>query len=433
MTIYELAIEYNTAIRIVDQHGIYGVVLLKYAKRYGVDADILMANTSLHLPYSHFGLNIVNLELQRGGCKSLATNTRIFLSHKRSSAQGMVGRIYEGLKEDYQVFLDSEADFDLHDLAAIVKNTQIFIFVLTEGILDSFWCLQELRSAIENKKRILIIREYHYHLPEVLPAELQDLHSTLYECKVLEYMAEFYVPFMAALKKEIGIADSLITLCDTQIAESSGFTPGLLEKIKSGELDDGYALNCSSDSTDTQLRVKDLLRYYQHFGNDLTKIVSLPSKLKHTLEDIIYLGDHCPDYNGTIPFDPETTDYDIVKILDGKRFTKVTGVSIGDNFDARTGPVSGIGIKHIIKNLPNLKSLFVYNCRSIMPDDWNCVATSKLTSLGIESSNYKPNPGANVPATLTYLYGLKEKFADIMKEHYPNVRVVHPQPIREMV
>lgn len=28
----------------------------------------------------------------------------------------MAGRIYEGLRDDYYCFLDSEADFDLHDL-----------------------------------------------------------------------------------------------------------------------------------------------------------------------------------------------------------------------------------------------------------------------------------------------------------------------------
>ena len=37
-------------------------------------------------------------------------NTRAFLSHKRSSAQGMAGRLYQALK-GYRIFLDTEADF----------------------------------------------------------------------------------------------------------------------------------------------------------------------------------------------------------------------------------------------------------------------------------------------------------------------------------
>ena len=40
--------------------------------------------------------------------------TRAFLSHKRSSAQGVAGRIWQELKKDYNIFLDSEAQFDLH-------------------------------------------------------------------------------------------------------------------------------------------------------------------------------------------------------------------------------------------------------------------------------------------------------------------------------
>ncbi len=57
--------------------------------------------------------------------------TRLFLSHKRSSAQGMTGRMYQGLSAAYRVFLDSEADFDLHDLEAIVAETDTFVFILS--------------------------------------------------------------------------------------------------------------------------------------------------------------------------------------------------------------------------------------------------------------------------------------------------------------
>ncbi len=33
--------------------------------------------------------------------------TRVFLSHKRSTGQGIAGRLFEGLKDAYDVFLDS--------------------------------------------------------------------------------------------------------------------------------------------------------------------------------------------------------------------------------------------------------------------------------------------------------------------------------------
>jgi hypothetical protein len=37
--------------------------------------------------------------------------TDAFLSHKRTTAQVIAGRLYEGLKEEYKIFLDSEAKF----------------------------------------------------------------------------------------------------------------------------------------------------------------------------------------------------------------------------------------------------------------------------------------------------------------------------------
>jgi hypothetical protein len=54
------------------------------------------------------------------------TTTRIFLSHKRLTAQAIAGRLYEGFKDSYKVFLDSEAQFKIHDLVQIVDNTSKF-------------------------------------------------------------------------------------------------------------------------------------------------------------------------------------------------------------------------------------------------------------------------------------------------------------------
>ncbi len=83
-------------------------------------------------------------------------------SHKRSTGQGLVGRLYEGLKDWYQVFLDSEAKFNIHDLKCIVQSTEVFVFVLTHGILMSYWCLEELTSALQNNKKVM--KSYHYSL-----------------------------------------------------------------------------------------------------------------------------------------------------------------------------------------------------------------------------------------------------------------------------
>jgi hypothetical protein len=62
--------------------------------------------------------------------------TDAFLSHKRTTAQVIAGRLYEGLKNDYKIFLDSEAKFKVHDLELIVANTRLFILILSSGYLE---------------------------------------------------------------------------------------------------------------------------------------------------------------------------------------------------------------------------------------------------------------------------------------------------------
>ncbi len=77
----------------------------------------------------------------------------------------IAGRLYEGLtKAGYSAFLDTEAKFNLHDLATIVQYTSrfvvlhncsgVFILILSAGIFDSPWCLQEIRSAVANSKPV---------------------------------------------------------------------------------------------------------------------------------------------------------------------------------------------------------------------------------------------------------------------------------------
>ena len=79
----------------------------------------------------------------------------MWFSHKRSTGQGIAGRLFEGLKDKYKIFLDSEAKFKIHDLKKIVEHTDTFIFILTNGILLSRWCFEELKYAILNHKKVI--------------------------------------------------------------------------------------------------------------------------------------------------------------------------------------------------------------------------------------------------------------------------------------
>ncbi len=81
-------------------------------------------------------------------------HTNMFLSHKRSTGQGLAGRIWESLKNNYDIFLDSETQFKIHDLEILVAQTDIFLLLLTKDYVDSEWCLKELRAAIINKVKV---------------------------------------------------------------------------------------------------------------------------------------------------------------------------------------------------------------------------------------------------------------------------------------
>ena len=48
--------------------------------------------------------------------------TDAFLSHKRTTAQVIAGRLYEGLKEEYKIFLDSEAKFKVISKSQVKLN-----------------------------------------------------------------------------------------------------------------------------------------------------------------------------------------------------------------------------------------------------------------------------------------------------------------------
>lgn len=209
-------------------------------------------------------------------------------------------------------------------------------------------------------------------------------------------MAEFYNPFIKQLKEEIGVSDEIIMMCDAQIQASSTARsdPSILAKLKSGGFkDEVFSMSVVPDAQIRELHPKEFIRYFQHFGNNPSNLVEFPSYWTFSLEDAHYIAAHCPNYRGTIALGPMTTDFEILKLFNGKQLLQVSSVLIGSETDQRTTAISGESIKEIIKNLPNLTSLFVYYCRGIEPADWKCIKNSKIKSLGVLASNYKPEKG----------------------------------------
>jgi hypothetical protein len=92
--------------------------------------------------YIDSGAAQIAKKLVRAELKPENISTRGFLSHKRTTAQGIAGRLYQALHQEYNLFLDTEATFDLHNLQILVANTDLLIFILSKDILLSFWCLE---------------------------------------------------------------------------------------------------------------------------------------------------------------------------------------------------------------------------------------------------------------------------------------------------
>ncbi len=50
--------------------------------------------------------------------------------------------LFVALEQYYpkKIFLDVQARFAIHNLETIVSKTKLFIFIVTYGIFNSYWC-----------------------------------------------------------------------------------------------------------------------------------------------------------------------------------------------------------------------------------------------------------------------------------------------------
>ncbi len=93
------------------------------------------------------------------------------------------------------------------------------MFILTHGILLSDWCLEELQSAINNKKKvrsnqkftnlqIIVIRDLGCTLPDQLPKKWEPFFDLL-KAPDLIWVAEYNAACIKELKKKIGLGDKI--------------------------------------------------------------------------------------------------------------------------------------------------------------------------------------------------------------------------------
>jgi len=228
--------------------------------------------------------NVLKIERSFNNCNGVETETRGFLSHKRSSAQGLAGRLYQGLRADYRIFLDSEADFDLHDLKEIVRQTRLFIFILSEGIFESYWCLQELRSAVENQKRILILKDSKFVIPKTFPKELEDIQNIINNSKSIEYMAEFYEHCLVQIRAELGPPDSAIQFIKNVLLKEDR---NLLKCLEEGSLEGvGWVLKFP-EFLNNKVALPDFLdALRQYYNVPLDRVVGLQLIDNYKTDDV---------------------------------------------------------------------------------------------------------------------------------------------------
>ena len=84
-----------------------------------------------------------------------------FLSHSQADASGTVGKLYfEYAQLGLHCWLDmKQANLTLEGMRQGVRDSQVFILVLSERVLGSWFCQQELLCAIAEEKPIQLILE----------------------------------------------------------------------------------------------------------------------------------------------------------------------------------------------------------------------------------------------------------------------------------
>jgi hypothetical protein len=141
----------------------------------------------------------------------------IFLSHKQSDAKDFVRALHTMLTvHGYRCFLDVEFDGELGSLGEIVGQSGQLLFVLTDKVLESPWCIMELRAAVEHHVPITVIKKEGARWVEPdsgvrclnFPsyAELNRLPEEIrpvFQIKIVEHSDTYYASFIEKLFERI--------------------------------------------------------------------------------------------------------------------------------------------------------------------------------------------------------------------------------------
>ena len=142
----------------------------------------------------------------------------VFLSHKQADAQDFCRHLYDLLTaKGYRVFLDRVDASKLHSLPDIVRSSRCVVFVLSDKIFESSWCLYELKTAVDNKTSVVPLRMEGStwggknfpdigadYIPETMTAdgttfEVRPALRELFKIKAIEHSREYFGAFIDRL------------------------------------------------------------------------------------------------------------------------------------------------------------------------------------------------------------------------------------------
>lgn len=156
-----------------------------------------------------------------GGGATAAAAFNVFLSHKRSDAKDYARALYNLLVlRGIATFLDFEFREELNDLEKIVAGCTNFIFILTDNVFDSKWCMRELESAVEAGVNIILVCKEGSrwrdekgvkccdfpppHIIDALPGKVRSVFTR----KALQHSDEYYQMFVELLLQRIADGDA---------------------------------------------------------------------------------------------------------------------------------------------------------------------------------------------------------------------------------
>uniref|UniRef100_A0A7S3QWI4 TIR domain-containing protein n=2 Tax=Dunaliella tertiolecta TaxID=3047 RepID=A0A7S3QWI4_DUNTE len=182
------------------------------------DARVVDAARGVLLQLNMLGDSVAQEALESGE-RDNQQEYDVFLSHKRSDAADFARALYNLLVlRGIRTFLDYEYEEELQldgGLAQIVSHCRNFIFVLTDNVLQSDWCKQELQSAADHGKNIILVVKEGSRWPDVegsksspfpgahlLTGFSPKLRSVLMR-KAIHHSDEYYQTFVEKLLKRL--------------------------------------------------------------------------------------------------------------------------------------------------------------------------------------------------------------------------------------